>query len=105
MYVYELHVVAAVMASDSTDHMSFGSSFLDVSIVLQCTCPRVHPFPATADMDGLLYSPDDPYCRLGPVHTCIYVRIGETVAGNGWTKLTSAIDLCKHSDITMRRYQ
>ena len=25
-------------------------------------------------MDGLRYSPDDPYYRLGPVHTCLYVR-------------------------------
>ena len=27
-------------------------------------------------MDGLHYSPDDPYYRLGPVHTaaCLYVR-------------------------------
>jgi len=30
-----------------------------------------------ADMDGR-YSPDDPYCRLGPVHTCLYVRVRET---------------------------
>jgi len=27
-----------------------------------------------ADMNGLHYSPDDPYYRLGPVHTCLYVR-------------------------------
>jgi len=32
----------------------------------------------TADMDGLRYSPDDPYYRLGPVHTCLYVRVRET---------------------------
>ena len=32
----------------------------------------------TADMDGLHYSPDDPYYRLGPVHTCLYVRVRET---------------------------
>jgi len=34
----------------------------------------------TADMpvDGLHYSPDDPYNRLGPVHTCVYVRVRET---------------------------
>ena len=31
-----------------------------------------------ADMDGLRYSPDDPYYRLGPVHTCLYVRARET---------------------------
>ena len=24
------------------------------------------------------YSPDDPYYRLGPVHTCLYVRVRET---------------------------
>jgi len=30
------------------------------------------------DMDGLRYSPDDPYYRLGPVHTCLYVRARET---------------------------
>jgi len=29
-------------------------------------------------MDGLRYSPDDPYYRLGPVHTCLYVRLRET---------------------------
>ena len=23
-------------------------------------------------------SPDDPYCRFGPVHTCLYVRVLET---------------------------
>ena len=28
-------------------------------------------------MDGLRYSPDDPYSRLGPVHTCLYVRVRE----------------------------
>ena len=32
----------------------------------------------TADMDGLRYSPEDPYYRLGPVHTCLYVRVRET---------------------------
>ena len=26
----------------------------------------------------LRYSPDDPYYRLGPVHTCLYVRVRET---------------------------
>ena len=26
------------------------------------------------DMDGLRHSPDDPYYRFGPVHTCLYVR-------------------------------
>jgi len=31
-----------------------------------------------ADMDGLRYSPDDPYYRFGPVHTCLYVRVRET---------------------------
>jgi len=31
-----------------------------------------------ADMDGLSYSPDDPYYRLGLVHTCLYVRVRET---------------------------
>ena len=30
------------------------------------------------DMDGLRYSPDDPYYRLGLVHTCLYVRVRET---------------------------
>ena len=29
-------------------------------------------------MDGLRYSPDDSYYRLGPVHTCLYVRVRET---------------------------
>jgi len=29
-------------------------------------------------MDSLRYSPDDPYYRLGPVHTCLYVRARET---------------------------
>jgi len=31
-----------------------------------------------ADMDGLRYSPDDPYYRFGPVHTCLYVPARET---------------------------
>ena len=31
-----------------------------------------------ADMDGLRYSPDDPYYRFGPVDTCLYVRARET---------------------------
>jgi len=29
-------------------------------------------------MDGLRYSPDDTYYRLGSVHTCLYVRVRET---------------------------
>ena len=29
----------------------------------------------TDDIDGLRYSPDDPYYRLGPVHTCLYVQV------------------------------
>jgi len=29
-------------------------------------------------MDGLYYSPDDPYYRLGPVHTCLYARVRKT---------------------------
>ena len=29
-------------------------------------------------MDGLRYSPDDHYYRLGPVHMCLYVRVRET---------------------------
>ena len=33
----------------------------------------------TADMDSLRYSPDDPYYRLGPVHTCLYVRACQLV--------------------------
>ena len=32
----------------------------------------------TTDMDSLRYSPDDPYYRLGSVHTCFYVRVHET---------------------------
>jgi len=32
----------------------------------------------TADMDGLRYSPDDPYYRSGPVHTWLDVRVRET---------------------------
>jgi len=31
-----------------------------------------------AGMDGLRYSLDDRYYRLGPVHTCLYVRVRET---------------------------
>jgi len=31
-----------------------------------------------ADMDDLRYSPDDPYYRLLPVHTCLYVSASET---------------------------
>ena len=31
-----------------------------------------------ADMDGLRYSPDDPYYRLRPIHTCLYVRVRKT---------------------------
>jgi len=33
-----------------------------------------------ADMDGLRYSPDDPYYRLGPVHTSLHARVRETRA-------------------------
>ena len=33
------------------------------------------------DMDGLRYSPDDPYYRLWSVHMCLYVRVRET---GGW---------------------
>jgi len=29
-------------------------------------------------MDGLRYSSDDPYYRLGPVHTRLYFRVRET---------------------------
>ena len=29
-------------------------------------------------MDGLRYSSDDLYYRLGPIHTCLYVRVHET---------------------------
>ena len=29
-------------------------------------------------MDGLRYTPDDPYYTLGPVRTCLYVRVCET---------------------------
>jgi len=29
-------------------------------------------------MDGLRNSPNDPYYRLGPVHTCLYVHVRET---------------------------
>jgi len=29
-------------------------------------------------MDGPRYSPDDPYYRLGPVCTCLYVGVRET---------------------------
>jgi len=35
----------------------------------------------TADMNGLRYSPDDPYYRLGPVHTCPCVRACRLVTG------------------------
>jgi len=33
-------------------------------------CPQ-----KTADIDGLRYSPDDPHCGLGPVHTSLYVQV------------------------------
>jgi len=29
-------------------------------------------------MDSVHYSPDDPYYRLGPVHTCLYAGVRET---------------------------
>ena len=32
-------------------------------------------------MDGLRYSPDDPYNKLGPLHTCLYVRACRLVTG------------------------
>jgi len=35
----------------------------------------------TSDMDGR-YSSDDPYDRLGAVHTCLYVRVREIGDGN-----------------------
>ena len=31
-----------------------------------------------ADMKCLRHYPDDPYYRLGPVHTCLYVQVHET---------------------------
>ena len=31
-----------------------------------------------ADMDGINYAPDDSYNGLGPVHTCLYLRVRET---------------------------
>jgi len=40
--------------------------------------PELDPTKNTADMDSLRYSPDDPYYRLGPVHTCLYVQVRET---------------------------
>ena len=33
-------------------------------------------------MDSLRYSPDDPYYKLGPVHTCLYVRVREPETGH-----------------------
>ena len=36
-------------------------------------CPQ-----KTADIDGLRYSPDDPHCGPGPVHTSLYVELRET---------------------------
>jgi len=36
----------------------------------------------TADLDGRRYSPGDRlYCRFGPVHTCVYVRVCWLVIG------------------------
>ena len=32
-------------------------------------------------MDGLRYSPDDPYYTLGPVHTCLYIQVHQVVTG------------------------
>jgi len=47
-----------------------------------CTCHNLRFVDKkTADVDGLRYSPDDPYYRLGPVHTCLYVRACRLVTG------------------------
>ena len=32
-------------------------------------------------MDGLRYSPGDPYYKLGPVHTCLYLGACRLVTG------------------------
>jgi len=34
-----------------------------------------------SDLDGLRSFPDEPYYRLGPVHTCLYVRACRLVTG------------------------
>jgi len=37
-------------------------------------------------MDGLRYSPDDPYYELGPVNTCLHVRACRLVtATSSWS--------------------
>jgi len=35
-------------------------------------------------MDGLRYSHDDPYYRLGPVYTCLYLRACQLVTGTSF---------------------
>ena len=42
---------------------------------------RIWSNEETADMDGLRYSPDDPYYRPGPIYTCLYVRACRLVTG------------------------
>jgi len=42
-------------------------------------------------MDGLRYSPDDPYYRLGPVHTCLSVRVTVRETGE-WDLLLGPLE-------------
>jgi len=95
IHMWHIHFVSSAIK----EHNSCLSHFLIPQIVLVCVCLFVchnsimshhEPFQKvenicrtwsnkkTADMDGLRYSPDDPYYRLGPVHTWLYVRVRET---------------------------
>jgi len=71
---------------------------LEYSEVVDSVHARTWSNEKTADMDGLRHSLDDPYYRLGPVHTCLYVRVtwdwwlaplprspGKGEGGNWWS--------------------
>ena len=55
--------------------------FTAISRFLCNVFPRMAPqffWSARLLSTALRYSPDEPYYRLGPVHTCLYVRVRET---------------------------
>jgi len=43
-------------------------------------------------MNGLRNSPDDPYYRLGPVHTCLYARVRES---GDWDLFPGPLELAR----------
>ena len=65
MGVDRFHTVCLFLSSPCT---------LSKEAFVYFVCPTEIPQPPFA----WKYYPDDPYYRLGPVHTCLYVRVRET---------------------------